>query len=228
MHGDLCVWVDGRYFLVLQGHTLDFYNSTSELYANRPAKETVVLTPDCTVESRKLPAKIRAASGSGPSSPESPFTDSHEPDSVIDLHMGGQTHTLQCFSIEEENRWISHLQVSRSATRHGPHPLHHIPVSRRPLLLFLPPPPFASSPSFVCPWRPCFGRTDRHRLAWRHLRSAQGRHRPRRQADPAAGRRFRTQGLLLHLITPAGWWWVYDTKQQAVGGWGGYTCTTGL
>jgi hypothetical protein len=66
------------------------------------------------VESRKLPSKLGKTT-----TPGSPFSDSQEPDSVIDLHMNNQTHTLQCFSVEEENRWISYLQVRL------PHLDHH-------------------------------------------------------------------------------------------------------
>lgn len=136
-----------RYFLVLQGHTLEFFNTTAELYAGKPPRESVVLSPDCTVESRKLPTKLRAtgstttatmaatgtsttgtsgapATGTGANGnpgPDPGFSDLTEPDSVIDLHMSGQsTITLQCFSVEEENRWISHLQV-RTHTHSAQH-----------------------------------------------------------------------------------------------------------
>ena len=101
--------------MIMDGKELEFFGSVADFYGNKPPRETVTLTSDCRVESRKLPLKSKAPTT--PDSP-SPYSDSVEPDSVIDIQLstkGGGTVrviTLQCYSIEEENRWISHLQAS--------------------------------------------------------------------------------------------------------------------
>jgi hypothetical protein len=112
----------GRYFAVLNTRELELYLSNTDLQSGKPPKEVVALTPDCTVESRKLAAsaKPRPPASSSEGGHVSPFGEGGEPDSVIDLQMTAsktgspRVVTLQCFSVEEENKWISHLQASQS------------------------------------------------------------------------------------------------------------------
>lgn len=185
---------------MLQGHTLEFFNTTAELYAGKPPRETVVLSPDCTVESRKLPTKLRAtgatttasmaattatssagtsgaaATGTGGNGnttnpgPDAGFSDLQEPDSVIDLHMSGQsTITLQCFSVEEENRWISHLQV------HTPRPAAtgaHLALTQLTWRV-----------SVLC----CVVSAAGDRVSWGHVRPPQAWNRPGWQAATTRG-----------------------------------------
>ena len=96
-----------------EGRDLELYSNTIDVTGSKPPRETISLTTDLVIESRKLPLKTKA-----PNTPESSFlyTESFEPDSVIELRLPGKggstkTITLQCFSLEEENRWRSNLQV---------------------------------------------------------------------------------------------------------------------
>jgi len=93
--------------MVLNGHQLDFYSNESHHTSKRPPSHIIVLTPDTTIESRKLPGKPKASHKLA----EAAFQEAQEPDSVIDVHLPKQIVTLQCFLVEEENRWISYLQV---------------------------------------------------------------------------------------------------------------------
>lgn len=109
-----------KYFAVLNTRELELYLSNTDLQSGKPPKEVVALTPDCTVESRKLAAsaKPRPPASSSEGGHVSPFGEGGEPDSVIDLQMTAsktgspRVVTLQCFSVEEENKWISHLQIA--------------------------------------------------------------------------------------------------------------------
>ncbi|GAB5034543.1 pleckstrin like protein [Nannochloropsis oceanica] len=119
---------------------LALYSNPSDLRSHKPPKETIVLTADCIVESRRLPIAATLSSSGGirgrgwssswqktsfsaPSISTTPssFSETLEPDTVIDLLLTSsrtgllKTLTLQCFTVEEENRWISELQQAIGA-----------------------------------------------------------------------------------------------------------------
>lgn len=123
---------------------LALYVTPADLHTNKPPKETIVLTADCIVESRRLPiAATNSGSSSGSSSSggrgmsghrssssfttpstggtAASFSEVMEPDSVVDLLLTSsrtgmlKTITLQCFTVEEENRWISEIQQAIGA-----------------------------------------------------------------------------------------------------------------
>ena len=118
---------------------LALYPNSSDLRCHKPPRETIVLTADCIVESRRLPIAATPSSGtrgrssswqktsnssfSAPSTGTTPssFPEMLEPDTVIDLLLTSsrtgllKTITLQCFTVEEENRWISELQQAVGA-----------------------------------------------------------------------------------------------------------------
>ena len=124
---------------------LALYPNPTDLQSHKPPRETIVLTADCIVESRRLPiaatssSSIGGGGGGGNSSsgrktstssfstpstvatPCSFSTELLEPDTVIDLMLTSsrtgllKTITLQCFTVEEENRWISELQQAIGA-----------------------------------------------------------------------------------------------------------------
>lgn len=123
---------------------LALYPNPSDLQSHKPPRETIVLTADCIVESRRLPIaatsssingggvgggssssgrKTSTSSFSTPSTAATPtsFAEMLEPDTVLDLLLTSsrtgllKTITLQCFKVEEENRWISELQQAIGA-----------------------------------------------------------------------------------------------------------------
>lgn len=108
---------------------LALYHSPKDLQNHKPPKEMISLSADSIIDSRRLSTSINPSiatksSGSKTSSStkpcidaaESSFVDTQEPDTVIDILLTSsrtgllKTYTIQCFSVEEENRWISELQ----------------------------------------------------------------------------------------------------------------------
>jgi hypothetical protein len=108
---------------------LALYHSPKDLQNHKPPKEMIGLSADSIIDSRRLSTSINSSiatksSGSKTSSStkpcidaaESSFVDTQEPDTVIDILLTSsrtgllKTYTIQCFSVEEENRWISELQ----------------------------------------------------------------------------------------------------------------------